>query len=160
MGDFPINSIKLNLPYPISANQYWRVYQPPGFKSSLMIVSKHAKEYKNTVGWLAKAAGVKKPITGRVEVSYKLYPHRPQDWLKRARNAPESWDDRVQCLDLDNAQKVLFDAIKGIVIEDDKWIRKITGERMEPDGEARVEITITPISVKTLNQILDFGVAT
>ena len=51
----------------------------------------------------------------------------------------------MQCLDLDNANKVLFDALKGVVIEDDRWVRRITSERMEPDGEARVEVTITAI---------------
>jgi crossover junction endodeoxyribonuclease RusA len=52
----------------------------------------------------------------------------------------------VQCLDLDNANKVLLDALKDVAIEDDKWVRRIDSERMEPDGEARVVVTITAIA--------------
>jgi crossover junction endodeoxyribonuclease RusA len=65
-----------------------------------------------------------------------------------------TWDDDVMCIDLDNANKVLFDAIKGIAIEDDKWVRKLTAERMEPDGEARVVMTIWPIAVEQVQASL------
>jgi crossover junction endodeoxyribonuclease RusA len=82
-------------------------------------------------------------------VDIQLYPKRPQDWAKRAAKAPSSWDDDVQCLDLDNVNKVLFDALKDIAIEDDKWVRRLTSERMEPDGEARVVVTIRPLQVET-----------
>ncbi len=53
----------------------------------------------------------------------------------------------MQCLDLDNANKVLLDALKDVAIEDDKWVRRLTSERMEPDGEARVVVTITAMPV-------------
>lgn len=137
--------IALTLPYPISANRYWRTYQPKGFKAPVTVVSAEAKDYKRQVQRLALMNGIRKPIAGRVAIDIRLYPKRPQDWKRRAQTAPATWDDTVQCLDLDNANKVLFDALKGIAIEDDKWVRRITAERMEPDGEARVEITITPI---------------
>ena len=45
-------------------------------------------------------------------------------------------------MDLDNAQKVLFDAMEGIVYENDNLIRRIEGERAVPDGEARVLVTV------------------
>jgi crossover junction endodeoxyribonuclease RusA len=138
--------ITLVLPYPISTNRYWRTFMPPGFKAPVTTVSNEAKQYKTEVQWLARAAGVKAPITGRVAVSYVLYPKRPQDWQKRMRKDGNAWDDTVMCIDLDNAQKVLFDSLKGVVIEDDKWIRSIHAERAEPDGDARVVITITPIA--------------
>ena len=52
------------------------------------------------------------------------------------------------CLDLDNANKVLLDALKGVAIEDDKWVRQLHSERMEPDADgARVVICITPMAV-------------
>jgi crossover junction endodeoxyribonuclease RusA len=54
----------------------------------------------------------------------------------------------VQCLDLDNANKVLLDALKGVAIDDDKWVRRLTAERMEPDGEARVVVTVTALAVE------------
>lgn len=55
---------------------------------------------------------------------------------------PARWDDSVQCMDLDNAQKVLFDAMEGIVYENDSLIRRIEGERAVPDGEGRVLVMV------------------
>ncbi len=139
------DAVTLVLPYPLSANRYWRTYMPRGFKAPVTVLSSEAKAYKDEVGWLAKSAGIRKPIPGRVAVSYVLYPKRPQDWAKRAEKDPLGWDDTVQCIDLDNAQKVLMDALKGVVIDDDKWVRRIQAERAEPDGEARLVVTIEPI---------------
>ena len=140
-----MRSVTMTLPYPLSANRYWRTYMPKGFKAPVTVVSAEAKAYKAQVCGLARIAGVKAPIAGRVAIDVRLYPNRPQDWAKRAAKDPMAWDDTVQCLDLDNANKVLFDALKGVVIEDDRWVRRITSGRMEPDGEARVEVTITAI---------------
>jgi len=144
-----MSEIKLVLPYPISANRYWRSFVPRGHQRAIVTLSDEAKSYKQQVGWMCKAAGIKQPIIGRVHIDIQLYPKRPQDWAKRAKKSPDSWDDDVQCLDLDNVNKVLFDAIKGIAIEDDKWVRRLTSERMEPDGEARVVVTIRPLQVVT-----------
>lgn len=106
-------------------------------------VSTEAKAYKAEVGWLAKAAGIRKPLAARVAIDIQLYPARPADWAKRAQKDPMGWDDTVRCIDLDNANKVLLDALKGVVIEDDKWVRRLTSERMEPDGgQARVVVTV------------------
>lgn len=141
--------ITLTLPYPISANRYWRTYMPRGFKTPVTTLSPEAKSYKSQVAWLAKEAGIRSPLAGRVAVAYTLYPKRPQDWAKRVQKNPAGWDDSVQCIDLDNAQKVLMDALKGVVIEDDRWVRRIEAERAEPDGEARLVVTITPIPAIT-----------
>jgi len=138
--------IELTLPYPLSANRYWRTYMPRGFSAPVTACSKEAKEYKAQVGWLARKAGVSKPIAGRVAVAYTLYPQRPQDWAKRAARDPMAWDDTVQCIDLDNAQKVLFDALKGVAFDDDKWVRRIEAERAEPDGEGRIVVRIWPLA--------------
>jgi len=140
-----MTKIVLTLPYPVSANRYWRTYMPKGFKAPVTTLSAEAKAYKSEVGWLAKAAGIRAPLVGRVAVAYTLYPNRPQDWQKRMRRDGAAWDDTVQCIDLDNAQKVLMDALKGIVFEDDRWVRRITAERAEPDGEGRLVVTITAI---------------
>ncbi|MCA8239869.1 RusA family crossover junction endodeoxyribonuclease [Burkholderia sp. AU32262] len=143
--------LTVKLPYPISANRYWRtrVIKPkagPAIVSTY--VSAEAKAFKEEVALLLRCAGVRKPIAGRVAIAYTLYPHRPLDWKTRQRKHGAAWDDTVQCLDLDNAQKVLLDAMKGIAFEDDAWVRRITAERAEPDGEARVIVTITPIVVE------------
>jgi len=149
-----MSEIRLVLPYPISANRYWRTFMPKGFKAPVTTVSPEAKSYKAQVAHMCKVAGIKQPISGRVEIDIKLFPKRPQDYAKRMQKNPDSWDDDVQCLDLDNANKVLFDAIKGIAIIDDKWIRRLTSERMEPDGEARVILTIRPLKQETPQGIL------
>jgi crossover junction endodeoxyribonuclease RusA len=144
--------IRLTLPYPVSANVYWRSAVIMGRAQTF--VSKEAKDYREQVGWICKAAGIRAPITGRVELAIQLYPHQPKDWAKRQRKEGPAWDDGVMCLDLDNANKVLLDSIKGIVIEDDKWVRKITSERMVPDGEARVVLFVRSMSVEVPADLL------
>lgn len=146
-----MNSITLTLPYPISANRYWATRTVPASGArkamALTYVTAEAKAFKASVEQLARAAGVLAPITGRVQVDIRLYPHRPQDWQKRMRAAGAAWDDTVQCIDIDNANKVLLDSLKEIVIDDDKWVRRLTSERMEPDaGQARVVVTVTALA--------------
>ena len=53
--------IELTLPYPISANRYWksRVMTVHGKPMPQTYVSKEAKEFKEHVGCLARAAGVR-----------------------------------------------------------------------------------------------------
>jgi len=137
--------IHLTLPYPISANRYWAVRVIPKKPKPLAItyVTEEAKAYKAAVGLLAKAAGIRVAATGRVVLHIKLFPHRPQDWAKRARKDPHTWDDTVQCIDLGNCEKVLSDALNGIAWVDDKQIRRTLLERMEPDEKgARLEVAI------------------
>lgn len=141
-----MSPIIMTLPYPISANRYWRT-RVAG-KLAITYVSAEAKAYKQDVAWRVKMAGIKAPIVGRVAIGVQLYPNRPQDWEKRMRRDPLTWDDTVQCIDVDNANKVLFDSLKGVAIDDDKWVRRIIAERMEPDAAgARVVVTITPLVV-------------
>lgn len=133
----------LVLPAALSANKYWR---PVNIGKHITIVpTSEAKAYRREVGLMAKAAGVK-PIVGRVALTVRMYPARPLDWAKRAAKDPDSWDDTVRSIDLDNALKVLLDALKNIAFQDDSWVRKIDAERMEPDEHgARVVVTISPI---------------
>lgn len=142
--------IELTLPYPISANRYWqtRVIRKAGTAQHMAMtyVSAEAKAFKERVGWLAKQAGVRAPIAGRVAIAYTLHPHCPQDAHRRARRDPVGWEDTVQCIDLDNAQKVLLDALKGVAIEDDKWVRKISAERGAPVEGGKLVVTITSIA--------------
>ena len=55
------------------------------------MVSPEAKAYKERAGWIAKAAGLRNPVAGLVEVRLKLFPR----------------DKRL--LDIDNAIKVAID---------------------------------------------------
>ena len=99
-------------------------------------VTPEARAYKAKVEEIVKAMGIRKPIGGRVRVDLRLYPHRPQDWQARQRKFGAAWDDSVQCLDLDNARKVAYDALRGW-----SWkttsARSETGDRMEPTPKAR-----------------------
>ncbi|MCH4574978.1 RusA family crossover junction endodeoxyribonuclease [Achromobacter xylosoxidans] len=145
-------AVLLTLPYPISANRYWasRTVTPrgkPAFTSTY--VTPEAKAYKAQVQKLALVAGVRKPIAGRVRVEFTLYPNRPLDWQKRMRKDGAAWDDTVQCLDLDNAQKVVLDSLKDVVFQDDAWVREISARRAEPDEfGARLVAVVTPLAVE------------
>lgn len=137
--------IRLVLPYPLSANRYWR---PVKLGAHISIVpTKEAKAFRADIAARCRDQGVRVPLTGRVHIDVKLYPARPQDWQRRMRVDGAAWDDTVRCIDIDNANKVLLDALKDVAIEDDKWVRRLTSERMEPDGEARVVVTITAMPV-------------
>ena len=137
--------IRLTLPYPLSVNRYW---MPVKMKTHLAILpTKEGKAYRAEAAARCAAHGIRKPITGRVQIDLQLYPNRPQDWKTRQRKLGEAWHDTVMCIDLDNANKVVLDSLKGILIEDDKWVHRIVAERMEPDGEARVVVTITAMPV-------------
>jgi crossover junction endodeoxyribonuclease RusA len=144
-GAIPVTAHTITLPYPVSANRYWRSFVPRGSSRAVTVVSDEAKDYRRTVALLAKQQGMRLPLDGRVELTLRLYPARPQDWAKRAQRDPDHWDDDVRCIDLGNAEKVLSDALNGIAWIDDKQLRRIVSERCEPDGEARVEVTIAPL---------------
>lgn len=136
--------IRLVLPYPVSANVYWRSFVPKGHSRAVTTLSAEAKAYRAEVQRIAMASGVR-PIDGRLHMHIELYPQRPQDWAKRAARAPMTWDDDVRCIDLSNARKVLEDALQGIAYGNDSRIWGESGERMEPDGDARVVVTIKPL---------------
>ena len=142
-----MDSVTLILPPAVSSNRYWRSFVPRGHKRAIVTLSDEAKAYKAAVAQIARKAGVVSPIKGRVAVSYTLYPTRPQDYAKRMRLDPLRWDDTVQCLDLDNALKVMLDSLKGIVFEDDKFVHELHGRRAEPDGDGRLVVTISPMLV-------------
>lgn len=117
------NMIRLILPYPVSANRYWRAVRL-GDKRMAMVPTKEAKAYKQEVGWLAKKGGIGGPVRYNVALAFRLVPANGI------------------CMDLDNALKVTIDALKDVAYFDDKQVRKITAERCEPDGHARLEVVI------------------
>jgi crossover junction endodeoxyribonuclease RusA len=130
--------IRLTLPYPISANRYWatRVMKIAGKWMPSTYVTSEAKDFKKEVVACAQRAGITVPLAGRIQTYLQLYPQRPKDWQARVRKFGWCWDDTVRCLDIDNVPKVTFDALKGVVIDDDGWQhRRMTVERMEPDDD-------------------------
>jgi crossover junction endodeoxyribonuclease RusA len=131
--------VTLKLPYPVSANAYWRtriIYPKNGPMAGRAMpsvyVTKEAEQFKESVGWLLRNAGVRDTIKGRVRIDIQLRPPCPQDWKKRQRDDPLWWADSVRRLDLDNCRKVVYDSLKGIAIGDDVQVWKDTGEVLEP----------------------------
>lgn len=146
-----MDPITLVLPYPVSANRYWatRVVKSrhTGRPMAITYVTPEAETYRNQVAEIARAQGIAAPFSWRVRSFLQLYPHRPQDWARRARRDPVGWDDDVQCMDLGNCEKVLSDALQGIVFTDDRWVWHMTKDRMEPDADgARVVLRVEPIA--------------
>jgi len=106
----------------------WRSYVPKGWTRAVVTLTPEAKAYKEQVGWLAKQQGIRKPMTGLVEIRLALVPK-----------------NRV-CMDLSNCWKVAEDALNGIVYADDAQVFKITAERLDPDPRgARLEVEILPL---------------
>lgn len=112
--------INLTLPYPPSANRYWRKT-----KTGRVYVSPEAESYKNEVFFRT----VKKrlhPFNGNVVLSMTFY--RPQ-----------------KSGDLSNRIKVLEDALQGIAYNDDKQVVELHAYRNDDKHDPRVEVTITEI---------------
>jgi Holliday junction resolvase RusA-like endonuclease len=110
--------IALTLPYPPSANIYWRTN-----RSGNTYVSGEAKRYKETVGWKALEAQVT-PIKEAVIIRLDVY--RPR-----------------KVGDLDNRIKVLVDSLQGFVYENDEQIVEIHARRFDDKKNPRVEVKIT-----------------
>lgn len=118
--------IRLELPYPVSANRYWRTIVQKN--RAMVFVSDEAKRYKRDAAWLAKAAGIRTPFLTTVELRIQLVPKNGI------------------CMDLDNALKVTIDALKGIAYQDDSQVRKITAERTAPNGKGGLIVEIDTFS--------------
>lgn len=105
---------RLLLPYPISANRYWRNFR------GITTLSKEAAAYKKEAAQLAMVERCK-PLQGQVSVSLFLHPK-----LTKKGVASE------MRLDLDNCVKVALDSMNGIAYQDDKQITRLFAEIGEP----------------------------
>ncbi len=114
------------LPYPISANRYWRNFR------GRAVVSSEAREYKALASALATTVGVQ-PVAGKVALALTLHPRKP----KRKSSAD------VRCMDLDNALMVAIDALNGVAFVDDSQVVDLRITRGEPVdlGALVVEVT-------------------
>lgn len=108
---------KLTLPYPPSANRYWRSARGRVF------VSKEAKDFKATV-----AAENPDVLTFLGEVAVTLHVYRP---AKRG--------------DLDNSIKVTLDSLKLIAFEDDKQVVELHAYRGDDKVNPRVEVEVVEL---------------
>jgi crossover junction endodeoxyribonuclease RusA len=130
---------RLDLPYPISANRYWqtKVMFSNGQARAMTYVTEEARAYREEIRRIAHVKGIRTPLVGRVELACCLYPHRPIDYTRRIRKLGDDWDDTVRCIDLGNCEKVMADALQGVVYENDSWLWQITLKRMPPDGHGK-----------------------
>lgn len=108
--------MKLVLPYPPSANTYWRVYR------NMVVVSQAARDYKLAVLLIAGKAG-QIVQHGPVAVTVRLY--RPQ-----------------RSGDLDNRLKVLLDSLNGLAWRDDSQVVELHAYRHDDKKYPRVEVEI------------------
>jgi crossover junction endodeoxyribonuclease RusA len=102
------------LPVPPSANMYWRVWR------NRMVVTEEARAYKQEVALLLRGAV---PLTGNVSVNLSVY--RPR-----------------KCGDLDNYNKVLFDALQGLAYKNDSQITEIHSFRQDDKNNPRVRLLV------------------
>jgi len=100
--------IRLALPYPVSANRYWRVF------GGRVVHSAEARSYRNVVQ--IKARGVT-PLEGPVSVHVALCPEMTAKGLASKTR-----------LDLDNCLKVALDALQGVAFSNDKQVVKLLAE--------------------------------
>jgi crossover junction endodeoxyribonuclease RusA len=125
-------TIRVTLPYPPSANAYWRV-GPRG-----LYVSEEAKEYKARVARLLEQC---RPLVGDVELTGVFYRPRKSG-------------------DLSNRLKVLEDAMNGRAFLDDKQIHVINIRRDDTQPErARVELVLGGLGFATVDQVAAFRTA-
>lgn len=109
-------AVRLTLPFPPSANKYWRN------DGGRVLVSRAAKDYKQTVLYTAyQQLGAAKPNNGTVRMWLDFY---------RARKAG----------DLDNSLKVLLDSLQGVLYVNDCQIEGLTARRYDDAAQPRVEI--------------------
>jgi Holliday junction resolvase RusA-like endonuclease len=104
------------LPYPPSANRYWRNY------GGRMVVSDEARNYKQDVSEIVSELQTR-AVTGNVAVHILVY---------RPRKAG----------DLDNSLKILIDSLRGVAYVDDSQIVAIHAYRHEDKKNPRVVVTV------------------
>jgi crossover junction endodeoxyribonuclease RusA len=138
--------IEVLLPYPVSTNVYYRSIVLRG--RPVTLVSKEARVYKQTAGWMAREAGIRAPISGWVTLDLTLHPIEPQDVSARVRKIGPGWHMFVRCIDLDNALKVSLDALQGVAYADDAQIVDIRIRRglPIPGGGLTVRIDVPDIA--------------
>jgi len=115
--------VTIEFPYPVSVNRIARAGK------SGVFVSKEAKAYKEACGHLARQAySPSVPFLGHVSLFVTLHPRRTKKGVESG-----------VCVDLSNILKLAEDSLSGIVLRDDKQVRRIEMEFGEPvEGGALV----------------------
>ena len=111
-----MTEIKLTLPVPPSANRYWRV------RNNRIIVTDEARAYKEEIRYMLNQFS---PIPKDKRVSINFTVFRP-----------------AQRGDLDNYNKVMFDALQGLIYVNDSQIVEIHSFRKDDKHNPRVEFLV------------------
>lgn len=117
--------MKITLPYPPSANRYWRTRAVGRGRTAFVQTypSPEAKEFKQRVFWTCRG---RKPLTGTVAVVLRFF--RPR-----------------KVGDLDNRIKVLLDALRGVAFADDDQVVRIEATRFDDKANPRVEVEVDEV---------------
>lgn len=105
----------ITLPLPPSANRYWRQG-----RDGRVYVSQEAQDYKQLVRLTLVRRDL---IAGDVMLEVKIY--------RKAKRG-----------DIDNFLKVLFDAMQGVVYENDKQVKCISVFLLDDPKNPRVEVMV------------------
>lgn len=131
----------LKLPYPVSANDFWRsraiVQKGTGRAMAMVYLTGEAKAWKDHAGLVAKVAGFKEPTDRTIFLRVR---HHHKALLYSKHHGRKIRNGNVY--DLDNVLKVSIDGLKGIVFFDDKQVKRIEasyGDESE-DGGLTVEV--------------------
>jgi crossover junction endodeoxyribonuclease RusA len=121
--------MKLMLPYPPSANHYWRKW------NNRMVISREGREYRDEVCALLSSAGGgsirKPPSNGRIALKMDAF---PPDRRRR---------------DLDNLQKPLLDALQHAgVYEDDSQVDLLLSCRRERREGGQIVVTVSDLPLR------------
>lgn len=106
----------ITLPYPPSANRYWRHARGVTYRSD------EAKAFIKEVGQLCLMAKVR-PTAEPVRVTVRVYRPRKSG-------------------DLDNCAKVLLDSLRGLAYIDDKQVVELHLYRFDDASDPRAEVEV------------------
>lgn len=118
--------MELKLPYPVSANRYWKTRAVKNFAQTYL--SSEAKDYRRQVMRIAADFRV---VQGDVSIGLVLAPK-----LTKKNEASKV------LMDLDNSIKVTLDALIGVVYVDDKQVKRITAEYGQPEVGGALYVTV------------------
>lgn len=117
---------RLELPYPISVNRYYRNFR------GMTVKSAEARDYQAIIRALAMQEGFSEPLSGAIHVEMTYHPKRPKKWTVGTPTRSQ---------DISNVIKVAEDALNGIAWHDDKQITFLAIAKGEPvpDGALIVQ---------------------
>ena len=118
-----VNPITLRLPPAVSANRYWRSFVPKGGTRAIVTRSPEAKQFIAECGWIARAHGCR-PTSKPIDLHIVLIPKNGV------------------VMDLGNCEKIVSDALQGIVYDNDKQIKRILLEYGNADGKGGLIVRI------------------